>query len=371
MTNRKPRCSPVRALLAPALAVGLLAASGCGGDPGGDPARFIPLGAASVARVEGQRLRGTPLERRLKAFLDRRDFLRWKYEDLAKKTGVDLLKGLDVAVIGLSEPPEGAERGELGAVARGRFDRDRVLGWVRDTIRAEGGQPRETTYGRFTIVSDPSEKWNVAVVGSRTVVAASKGWIRPMLDLVAGKGQPMAAHPEMGPLLKRVATPRVASVVTRISTERRSAMEGGPLAGVRGYAIELDAGAGLELGLQLEAVSAEEARQIGDTVRTKLKELRGADAIGRAGLAVALDAIKVETQDTVAQARLSLADAQLAELIQNVEKLMAAQLRGGLTGKGRGGAGGLGGGNPFGALLGPAPSPTPVAPPAPAPGPTK
>jgi hypothetical protein len=392
MRNRSLHHSGAGALLAlgALLAVGLAAGWGCGGDPGGDLVRFVPLGATSVARLDGRRLRGTPLEKRLKGILERRDFFRWKYEDLAKKTGVDLLKDVDVVVAAMADAPEAGAPAQLGVIVRGRFDRDRVLGWLRDTIRADGGQPRETKHGRFVIVSDPKEEWSVAFVGSRTAVAATKGWIRPMLDLVAGQGSAATAHPEMGPLLGRAPAPRILSLVNHIPTERRRDMEGKSLSGLRGFAAGIDSVAGVQADLRLEAVADENARKIGDDLRGWLKGLGGNELVGKAGLSAVVNAIAVEVAGPAVHARLSLTEAQVDDAMGNVEKLLATQMRSALGGKGRGGlgggglgggglgggglgggglgGGGLGGGaNPLGALLGPAPAPTPVKPPAPAP----
>ncbi|HEY3351887.1 MAG TPA: hypothetical protein VGQ83_01440 [Polyangia bacterium] len=349
-SNRK-QASAWRARACAALVLAaLIAPAGCGSESPGDLMRYIPVEATTVVRLDAKRLRGTELDRRIQQFIKRNDFFRWKIEDLAKQTGVEVFRHIDTVILAL---PASTDKGpeDFALVVGGKFDRSRVVGWYKEYVKTAGAEPRERAYGRHTIYYGKDEGYHVAFMSSRTLLVGTKAWIGKMLDLADGKGAGVEKRQEMQALLARVQSSRILSAVMYLSDAQRTALAqagagDASLASMTSLVGDLDSSRGVELAVVIDHTTPEAAKGVAESFAKTLKEIRGSALVAKAGLSGVAEKLVGTAQGREFRLTAELAPAQLDELVHGIQNFAQMQMAEQL--KVPGAAGGRGGRAPFG-----------------------
>ncbi|HEY3358629.1 MAG TPA: hypothetical protein VGQ83_35605 [Polyangia bacterium] len=322
-------------LARPLIALSLVGLAACGRTaPAVDPLTLVPADTRLLAAIDVARVRTSPLHARLLALRDRSDYLRWRWEDLARSAGVDLARDLDHVV--LAAPVEATRPDDLGVLLVGRFDERRVIDWYKGRIRKDLGEPRESSYGGRVVVHDQEERELLAFVSPRVLVGGSKRWVHGVLDVAAGKGPAVRTRPEMNGLLLRVPAAALAWAV--VSLPPAAAGADGLATKVSGGVAAVDGGSGVRATVQLDTAGAPVATELAELLTRGLTQLRQSPLAGRLGVGTLLEQTAVATESNTCHLRVALTLEQLDATVRAVERGLRELQRSPLVPAGRGGA---------------------------------
>ncbi|RMF57624.1 MAG: hypothetical protein D6743_18735 [Calditrichaeota bacterium] len=182
-----------------ALAIFVFAA-GCTAENAPEPAsvhtsdylRLLPESTNGLFFANLAKLRETPLGEDLRGELAENWHHDDEYLDFVEKTGVDLRKDVDEVWVAIVSEDSHDVMG--GAVVRGRFDRQKIV----DYLKTEHPHKfRQDSYRGFDIYIPKDEDEVFCFLNDETILAGKDAWLRRVLDLAVEGGKSVLDNPTM------------------------------------------------------------------------------------------------------------------------------------------------------------------------------
>jgi Protein of unknown function (DUF3352) len=136
-----------------------------------------------------------------------------KYETFIKETGIDPKKDVYFVVVGLGGQLEkGAENMEGAFLANLRYNKDLLLGKLREAAKKEDGREiKEETYNGVTLYSgfEAQSKGRTTVgafLDDSNIVLGSDATVKSVIDIKQGRGETLAQNAAMQKVIKAANT---------------------------------------------------------------------------------------------------------------------------------------------------------------------
>ncbi len=260
-----------------------------------EPASFVPATADFIAYVDVVSLFSSPSLKGLESFVARQ-ISPDEVESFRELTGMDPWRDFHAVCFFTQEASEEEDSKEIWGVAvSGAFDVERVLGSMKERVRLEQREYRESEMyvlsegmARDANVGQPHA---IAFPDGSTALFGPVESVERMLDTALGFA-PASSESRLRSRLDDIST---AEAFWAVGVGEAALGKAAVIPPLRSYAVTLRAGTDVRVRAWAEAASAEDANELADAVRGAMA--LGALAQGSASGAPALESVEIDRVD--------------------------------------------------------------------------
>lgn len=286
--------------------------------------QMAPLGTTMIGHAEVPALLRSPI---WEAFVGDDEGMS-RIERLCGESPLDTLRTADVYVVGTDESP----LAQLGFLARGELDHERLVSCVGDVVEGDGGGVHEVTIEGVRAIASDHGDGRAAFLGRDGIVGGNETLVRELIHLDHGTTEPMD-DPALARLWGIVQGRRHVALALHVPDRWRGAIARylaelpalRPVERAAAVAIgaNLDHGIGLTVALACERDSdaAELAASLEATIAAQLEDtLMALSPVG-----AALRRVEIEPQGRDVVVTLDLTERQLELLVSVIRETLDAR----------------------------------------------
>jgi hypothetical protein len=290
---------------------------------------LFPIETRSLVALDLVKVRAAPMSARLASLAVASPSDQQRLDVFRQRTGLDPGRQIESIIVGF--PEEARVRGELGIVVRAaRFDEARLIAYVRDALQKDGDDLVPTTRGRRTLWAARKDP---ALAGffldGRTLVVGGGGWATRMADLSDGAPASGSAETnlELVQLCERASARHAIWAAAIVPGDLRRQLEHDPrfasAASVTHMALGIDFGAGLDAVVSADLTDAKEAQALVGKVNETLQGAKRDPRVLMLGLGPDIDGITSRADGTSFSLKMSLSEAQVADLLDRAAAFLS------------------------------------------------
>lgn len=296
---------------------------------------MFPAETRIVLSLDFRRIRATPVWQQLSALAADDPEDRRIIAELTARTGLDPWKQIHrlIAVF----PDDARTDGAFAVLFEGDFDDKRLVTYARDRAKLRGGSIEQRRHGQHTLWVGQGEAGRPAVAGffldRQRFVLGGGGWAEKVADLLDGRQKASAAdNGTLVRLAERVGqgstAPRAFWLAAIVPEATRQRLMADPRFGVQASVMRLGAAADLGPGLSAELVAElsnqDDARALVGRMTEFVTAAKRSPQALLLGAGPYLDGVRAEAEGPSARVKLSIGEAQTAELVQRLKALASA-----------------------------------------------
>jgi hypothetical protein len=285
---------------------------------------MAPLGTTMIAHVEVPALLRSPI---WAAFAGEDEGMS-RIERVCGSNPLESLRTADVYVVGTDESP----LAQLGFLARGDLDHERLVACVGDVVEGDGGGVHEVTLEGVRAIASDHGDGRAAFLGRDGIVGGGETLVRELIHLDHGSARPMD-DPALARLWAIVIGRRQVVAALHVPDRWRGAIARylaelpalRPVERAAAVAIgaNLDHGIGLTVALACER--AADAEELAASLRFTIAEQLEDAMVALSPLGAALRRLEIEPQDRDVIVTLDLTERQLELVVSLIRETLEAR----------------------------------------------
>jgi hypothetical protein len=316
--------------------------------------QLVPKETQLVLMANLNRMRNTPLWRKMLDLRDSDPQSKATYDEFVQKCGLDPLKQVDSVFLAF---PQGAsDAKEFAAIVRGNgFDENKLAACGKEQAKKDGSDVATSEYNGKKLYTDTKQGQAYAVfLDGKTLAFGGKEWIKRVIDLAAGKkeaGESAKENPELMALMGRANTKVGAWGAGVVSQATRDSLKldahfssASSMKDAFGW---IDLATGFAADVNVDVGTADDAKDLATKINGQLSDTKKHPQVMMMGITPLIDQIKVDARGATFHVSVAYNQQQVDDIIGRVKgfwKSLGGQM-GGMGGMGGGSLGGSGGGS--------------------------